>query len=309
MSKLKVLLVYIVYPLAMGTYFRSALEHREDVDLRVAGIYTGSWIPWKGGMSLPIKYAKPPDYVLPLSLGSNEYNYEMIMAQIGDWKPDLVIQVDAGFHAKYKPSQGVVVTVGTDPHVLNDFYDVPRQYSDFFFNMQNVYSKPKDIYLPYAYSKYDFYPEDVEPSEMVDAVMIGMPYEQRVQWVDILRSKGVKVIFENGPILEDARHLYACGKIGLNWSSLDDLNCRAFELPAMKLAPVMNRVTDISKFFKEGTDFMGFSSLGEAVEQVLYLVENPEFRLNMAEQAYQRVLSGHHTYDDRIDQILKVVGS
>ena len=231
------------------------------------------------------------------------------MAQIGDWKPDLVIQVDAGFHAKYKPSQGVVVTVGTDPHVLNDFYDVPRQYSDFFFNMQNVYSKPKDIYLPYAYSKYDFYPEDVEPSEMVDAVMIGMPYEQRVQWVDILRSKGVKVIFENGPILEDARHLYACGKIGLNWSSLDDLNCRAFELPAMKLAPVMNRVTDISKFFKEGTDFMGFSSLGEAVEQVLYLVENPEFRLNMAEQAYQRVLSGHHTYDDRIDQILKVVGS
>lgn len=124
MSKLKVLLVYIVYPLAMGTYFRSALEHREDVDLRVAGIYTGSWIPWKGGMSLPIKYAKPPDYVLPLSLGSNEYNYEMIMAQIGDWKPDLVIQVDAGFHAKYKPSQGVVVTVGTDPHVLNDFYDV-----------------------------------------------------------------------------------------------------------------------------------------------------------------------------------------
>lgn len=44
-------------------------------------------------------------------------------------------------------------------------------------------------------------------------------------------------------------------------------------------------------------------------KQVLYLVENPEFRLNMAEQAYQRVLSGHHTYDDRIDQILKVVGS
>ena len=207
MSKIRVLMTYLVYPLAMGTYFRKALEHRGDVDLKTAGIYTGTWIPWKGGMSLPLKYANPPDYPLSLSLGTNEYNYEMIAAQMGEWKPDLIIQIDAGFHAKYKPLHGKVVTVGTDPHVLNDFYDHPRGYSDLFFIMQDVYSKRGDIYLPYAYSKYDFYPEDVEPSEKVDAVMIGMPYEQRVQWVDILRSKGVKVIFENGPILDEARHL------------------------------------------------------------------------------------------------------
>lgn len=305
MSKIKVLMTYLVYPLAMGTYFRKALEHRDDVDLRTAGIYTGSWIPWKGGMNLPLKYALPPDYPLPLSLGTNEYNYEMIMAQMEDWKPDLIIQVDAGFHAKYKPSQGMVVTVGTDPHVLNDFYDVPRGYSDLFFNMQDVYSKKGDVYLPYAYSKYDFYPEDVEPSERVDAVMIGMPYEQRVQWVDILRSRGVKVIFENGPILDEARHLYARGSIGLNWSSLADLNCRAFELAAMKLCPVMNGVPDMYHF---DSDIFGdiFNTMDEAVEMVMLNSQYPELATTKADKAYRAVLP--HTYDARVEQILKAAG-
>ena len=133
-----------------------------------------------------------------------------------------------------------------------------------------------------------------------------MPYEQRVQWVDILRSKGVKVIFENGPILDEARHLYARGLIGLNWSSLDDLNCRAFELPAMKLAPVMNLVSDVGKFFIQGNHYLGFREMGEAVEQVMWLLEHSGSLSTMASDAYENVLP--HTYDARVEQILKAAG-
>ena len=49
-DKIKVLMLYIAYPLSMASYFRRALERRTDVDLKIAGIFTGAWIPWQGGV-------------------------------------------------------------------------------------------------------------------------------------------------------------------------------------------------------------------------------------------------------------------
>lgn len=309
MDKIKVLLVYIVYPLAMATYFRKALEHRDDVDLRVAGPYTAEWIPWLGGMTVPKKYAIPPDLPLPFPPSIGEINYDIIKAQLGEWKPDIIINVDAGLHFKYKPSDGIVVTVGTDPHVLN--YDAPRSYSDKFFNMQLCYSKPGDIYLPYAYSQYDHYPdfldECYEPNhgKDTDCVLIGMPYPQRIQWVQALRDRGVSVIFENGPIFDEARALYNRGRIGLNWSSMDDLNARAFEIPAMKLCPVMNVVPDLHRFEHYKSTFI-FGNMNEAIDVVMDAVQNPYMASSVAESAYQQVQG--QTYDARIEQIFKECG-
>lgn len=315
--KIKVLLTYTVYPLAMGTYFKKALQNREDVDLRVAGVYTGSWIPWMGGMSLPEKYAIPPDVALPLTLGTTEYNYELVKVMLGGWTPDLIIQCDSWFHAKHRPTDGYVATVAIDPHAIPvDFYDVPRKYSDKFFNMQKVYSQPGDIYLPYAYSKYDFYPENdrfdslsstgFSPIEKdLDAVLVGMPYEQRVQWINELKRHGVKAHMENGPVFDEARALYNRARIGLNWSSLDDLNCRAFELPAMMLYPVMNWVTDLGDF--DFSNHIGiFRDLGSAVDEVLWAMEHPEEASEQARLAYYDVLP--HTYDARVETILKESG-
>lgn len=300
-DKIKVLLLYIVYPLAMGTYFRRALERRDDVDLKVTGPYTGNWIPWMGGMTLDQKYAKPIDLPLPFSPSVGEVNYEIVKAQLGEWKPDIIINVDAGIHWKNKPSDGIVVTVGTDPHVLNDLYDVPRSYSDKFFNMQKVYSKEKDIYLPYAYDPEAHKPTDQEKD--TDAVLIGMPYGQRVQWVQELRAKGCSVLFENGPVFDEYRELNNRARIGLNWSSLDDLNARAYELAAMKLAPVMNVVTDLAG---SGIECATFTNLNEAIDSVMYLKNNDDKRIELAGDAYRSVQG--QTYDARISQILKEVG-
>lgn len=323
-DKIKVLLLYIVYPLAMGTYFRRALERRTDVDLKVAGIYTGAWIPWLGGMELPQKYAKPIDIPLPFSPNIGEVNYDLVKAQLGDWKPDIIINVDAGLHWKYKPTDGLVVTVGTDPHVLNDFYDTPRKNSDLFFNMQLSYSRGADLYLPYAYDPTVHYPldgsrfggfglsTDKEPvmyyshnkiEKDTDAVLIGMPYEHRVQWVEALRAKSVSVLFENGPVFDEYREINNRARIGLNWSSLDDLNARAYELPAMKLAPVMNKVSDLER---SGIECASFTTLPEAVEAVLYLKEHDQARVELAELAYKSVQG--QTYDARISQIFKMAG-
>ena len=323
-SKIKVLLLYIVYPLAMGSYFKKALEQREDVDLKVVGQYTANWMPWLGtGMSVPMKYAIPPHIPLEISPNAREVNYEMVKARLGDWIPDIIINVDANLHWKYKPTDGYVVTVGTDPHVLNDFYDVPRGYSDKFYNMQLCYSKPNDIYLPYAYSAHDHFPledigiyqkENVDVTQTImgtyvkdtDAVLIGMPYAKRVEWINELRNRGISVIFENGPIFDEARTLYNRGRIGLNWSDQNDLNARAFELPAMKLAPVMNLVPDMYRFFEQGIHFSGFTNLSEAVERVEWLKAHPVECSTMAEEAYKNVQG--QTYDARIEKILEECG-
>lgn len=323
-SKIKVLLLYIVYPFAIGSYFKKALEHRDDVDLRVAGPYTSNWMPWLGGMTVPMKYAVPPHVPLPFPPDIREVNYESVKAQLGDWIPDIIINVDANLHWKYRPSDGYVVTVGTDPHVLNDFYDVPRAYSDKFFNMQLCYSKGRDFYLPYAYSQYDHYPIDgtigtppndkdwKNPPESVeyvqkdvDAVLIGMPYENRVQWVNELRKRGVSLIFENGPIFDEARALYNRGRIGLNWSSMNDLNARCFELPAMKLYPVVNNVPDLflHEYFHSHAIF---SNMNEAIEKVVWAKEHPEDTQRNAVAAYELIQG--QTHDARVQTILEESG-
>lgn len=320
-SKIKVLMLYLAYPMAIASYFRKALEHRDDVDLKIAGVYTGNWIPWNGGMELPSKYARSIDIPLPFREDIGEVNYDIVKAQLGDWVPDVIINVDANLHWKYKPSDGYVVTIATDPHVLN--YDVPRKYSDKFFNMQLCYSKDKDVYLPYAYSQYDHFPLDgyhfqglstlldnpFSPNKVekdTDACLIGLQYENRVQWVDELRRRGVSVIFENGPAFDEARALYNRARIGLSWSSREDLIARAFELPAMKLAPVMNLVPDVGRFFEQGIHYKGFTSLSEAVEAVVWLKEHPRECSELAERAYQNVQGQH--YDARVDFLLKECG-
>lgn len=312
-DKLKVLFFYIVYPLAMGTYFRRALSRRQDIDLRVVGPYSGAYIPWLGGMNVPVKYAIPPDIPLPFPPMGHTVNYSMVKAQLGDWKPDLVLTADAGIHWNEKPTDGMVAHIATDPHVLD--YSLPRSYSDKFFNMQKVYSSPGDIWLPYAYDPTVWYPDEYTvsigqdaavPVKTYDAALVGMPYPQRIEWVEALRRKGLRVAFENGPIFDEARDLYSKARIGLNWSSLNDLNARVFELMAMGLAPVLNRVPDLPELFQENKHYMGFSSMAEAIGAVTVLRDNPGLAAKMGEEARDAVQP--HTYDARIGQILEECG-
>jgi len=315
-TKIKVLCLSLWYPLSMSRYFEKALRHRYDVELITTGVYTGSWIPWLGGMNVPEKYAIPPDLPLPFRNDIGQINYDLIRAMLpAGWVPDITLCIDAGIHWKYKPPEGLVVHIATDPHALN--YDYQRSISDKFFNMQACYSQQGDIYLPYAYSQYDHYPMWEVPEQATsyypdrqvikdtDAVLIGMPYAHRVQWVDELRKRGVSVIFENGPIFDEARALYNRGRIGLNWSSLNDLNARAFEIPAMKLYPVVNFVPDMERhesLYYHST----FQDLNEAIEMVMYAKEHPEETKELAEKAYQAIQG--QTYDARISQLLDECG-
>lgn len=304
--KIKVLCLSIWYPLSISRYFEKALRHHPDVDLRTVGPYTGEWIPWTSaqypsGMSLPTKYALPPDIPLPLPPSVGRVSYNLVKAQLHDWKPDIVLSIDAGINWTDKPRDGLVATVATDPHVLP--YDHQRTISDKFFNMQACYSERGDIYLPYAYSQYDHYP--IETEKDLDAVLVGNTYESRLQWVDELRKRGVKVVHELGVVFDEARELYNRGRVGLNWSTLNDLNARVFELPAMKLYPIVNRVPDLHYY--EFADYCGvFGDLREAIDLVMWAKDHPDLARERAEKAYRAVQ--FHTYDARVGELLRGCG-
>lgn len=289
----------------MYSYFVKSLRERSDVDLIVCGPYTGQFIPWMGGMMLPVKYAITPEIPLPFPPNIGVVDYEMVKAFLPkDWKPDLVLNIDAGIHWNRKPNEGIVATVATDPHCLN--YDIQRTHSDKFFNMQNVYMQKGDVYLPYAVSSEWFY--KTASVKDTDAVLIGMPYEQRVQWVTALRAKGISVLFENGPVFDEYRILNNRANLGLNWSSLQDLNCRVFEIMGMGLCPIINRVPDLDLHFSEGIDYLGFTDLGEAVDKVIYVKNHPDEAERIGEHAMWNIINNHHTFVNRVDTLLRECG-
>jgi len=281
--------------MAILRYFEAALKRRGDVELFTVGPYTGSYIPWNGGMNLPSKYAIEPDLALPQ--GSQMIPISYIEGQL-PWQPDLWLQIDAGFYLVGKPENGLNAIVATDPHVLN--YDRQRLFADYFYCMQTPYMKKGDRYLPYAYDPIWHMPEP-KPLEY-DACLIGLHYEQRNQLVDALRQRGLKVWYDLGPSFREARQLYNQAPIGLNWSSQLDLVARVFELLGMARLAVVNKVPDLNKFFENGKHLVVFENLDEAVEKTMYYHENTEEANKIAAQGHKQVEP--HTWDARIERII-----
>ena len=303
MSKLKVAISYLVYPLTMAGYFVRAFERRDDVELWTVGPYTGAYIPWMHGMFLPSRYVKAPNCPLPSSLANAHPPFASVRKDM-PWTPDLFLMIDAGWHFVDRPDGDVVARIQTDPHVLKDFYKYNRALIDYEFCMQSPYMEEGEYYLPYGYDPTIFYPMDLEKE--FDACLIGLQYPQRTAWVDRLRARNLKVHYSTGAIYDENREIYNKSKLALSWSTLIDLPARVWEGLAMKLPVVTNRVPDLNKFFKEGEHYAGFSTVEEAEKQCLLLLADDEKRDKMAEAGYNAVLP--HTWDARVQTILETCG-
>lgn len=293
-SSMKIVLSGIFYPMAILRYFEAALKRRDDIELFTVGPYTGMNIPWNGGMDLLPKYAKSPDLALhmaqavPIRFIENQVPFE----------PDAWIQIDAGFHMTDKPRNGKNIIVGTDPHCLN--YDYQRRMADTFYCMQTPYAKPGDEYLPYAYDPVWHAPEEQE--RQYDVVLCGLHYDNRNKLVESLRRLGVNVYYDLGPVFDEVRALYNQAPIGLNWSSLQDLTARVFELTAMQRLAVVNRVPDLGTFFEEDKDLIVFDNLSDAVDKIVYYLAHDDEAAEIAAQGYETVKP--HSWDARIEAIL-----
>jgi spore maturation protein CgeB len=300
----RILLLGLHYPFAILSYFRHALEKRPDVELVTAGVYTGDYIPWNGGMRLPQKYVKRVDLPLPASF--IKPSWKTITDRLGN-NFDLVLNVDAGSHLADKPDVPYAV-VATDPHVLGEWYKDVRPRTDFFFNMQRAYFQEGDIHLPYACSP-DHHYAISNVVKVYDASLIGLHYPQRDGLVQALRGRDYKVLYELGIVYDEYREQNNSAYVGLNWSSLQDINARFFEAMAMKQVLVANRLPHIEELgLEEDRHYLGFDTVEEAVEKVAWARANQfKFADAIANNGYQLVHE-RHTYENRIQQIFNDTG-
>ncbi len=288
------------FPVTMGRYFLEALERRDDVELWTIGPFTGNYIPWNYGMTLPDKYVKQPNIALPPNLFNTHPRFDINLP----WTPDLFLMLDAGFSFSSRVPGKIVARVQTDPHVLKFFYMQNKLDIDYDFCMQTPYMQEGEIYLPYAYDPMVHYPMNL-PKEY-DACLIGLQYPQRTALVEKLRHMGLKVFYETGKVYDEYREIYNKSRVALSWSTLQDLPCRVWEALAMRLPLVANHVPDMNKFFVDGIDYLGFDNVDEGARKVKELIDNPEQLSTIAENGYNAVLP--HTWDARVEEILKTVG-
>ena len=292
----------------MLLWFWRAFERREDVDLFVVGPFTGDWIPWTtvpgdtSGMRLPQKYVKTPN--LPLTPGIPVMPVRAVEIQTKNWcdNPDLWLEIDAGYHFLDRPKAKVVAQLQTDPHVLRGFYNQVKSKYDYVFTMQDCYREEGEIYIPYAHDPTVHYPMRVDKE--YDACLIGLHYPQRDELVQRLRMQGLKVFYDLGLIMDEYRLMFNKSKIGLNWSTLKDLNARFFEIPAMGLPMITNHVPDAEKFLVNREDYLEFETIEEAEKFVVLLLDEEGMRNRIATNGKNKIQT--ETYDARVQQILEV---
>ena len=101
----------------------------------------------------------------------------------------------------------------------------------------------------------------------------------------------------------------ACAQTAVMLNILDPItwpgpNMRSFELPACRAFVLSQRSPAILELFREGEDIECFDSLDEARDKVRHYIARPEERRRIAANAYDRVVLGGHTYDDRVTTLL-----
>ena len=121
--------------------------------------------------------------------------------------------------------------------------------------------------------------------------------------VDALRAKGLNVYYDIGPAFDEYRQIYNQSKVAISWSSLLDTPMRVYEAMGMRIPLVANRTADLMIQFKEGLDFRGFDTLDDAVQTVLFLVNNQTDADRIAKNGYL-VAKFEYTWKERVGEMI-----
>ena len=314
MNKLTVCISGLIYPVTMMRFFWEALEKRDDCKVFSIGPFFGNFIPWPNdqgtpGRFLPDKYTKVPDAPLPKQAATTYLDPQMIV-DIVPKDIDLFLQVDAGWHFSARPPGKVVALVETDAHCpgwQQGHYKLPRSYSDYVFTMHSNFMNPGEFFLPYAAHDW-VYPPQFDVEKEFDVAMIGVQYGNRVDLARMLRAEGCSVRNDTGIIFDEYREVYHKSRCALSLSSAKDTPVRVWEAFAMAVPLVADRTPDLERFFIEDVHYKGFDTLGEAVNQIRWVLQYPDEAQAMANNAYRVLIKNDHTFDNRVKTILEICG-
>ncbi len=85
-------------------------------------------------------------------------------------------------------------------------------------------------------------------------------------------------------------------------------NMRLFEVAACGVFSLITRTEEVQALFQEGENMICFGDADELLDKVRYYLSHPDERRRIAEQAYNHVVHGGHTYVDRVRLLLQELG-
>ena len=306
---IKVAIAGIYFPVTAALeYFVRAFKRRTDCEVKTIGPYNGLHIPWSKngtiGMIMPDRYDFAPDIILPYTGFMKNTPIGYVEGLLEDFKPDLWLDVNAGFYLDGRPKSGVKTAFLTDPHVLRNWYNSIKKIYDVIFCPQTPYASTGEIYLPYA-ADVEWHSRIPNLDQLYDISLIGNTYPNRVELMNQLRNAGHKTYFELGVAKEDARKVYSQSYIGVNWSSLQDLTARVFEISLLGVVPVVNQVPDLNGLFQENVHYLSFSDISSARTQINNVLNDRALGQTIANNAVKNIIENKHTWDDRVSTILE----
>lgn len=188
------------------------------------------------------------------------------------------------------------------------------------------------FYLPLAADPFMHYPMPLEPADLKefgsDLVFVGNWRREHEQLFSHLEGfdlaiwgpdywrrharKGswVRSRWRGRPLLTGVEYAKAhlASKIALD--PIDPLNgpshnMRLFEVAACGVFSLVARTVEVQELFQEGETVACFDGPNELLDKVRYYLAHPEDRQHMAQQAYEHVVHGGHTYVDRVRTLLQ----
>lgn len=272
-----------------------------------AGSHHGIAMPWNNGMMVSAAYDFVPNIALP---HFPEVPIKLVENQLGDFVPDLWLDVNAGQCLTGKPKNGIRATFLTDPHVMAGQYMKLHSNYDFVFNPQKSYWLPnlgnKQHLVLYAADREWHTKHDIE--KIYDVALLGNIYKDRVQLFEILNRRGAKTKFGLGLGKWDVGNIYSQSKIGVNWSSMDDITARVFEIAACGICPIYNRVPYLDDILTPGVEYIPFTDLLMAQNHVFELLADEERMNQIGAAARARIIKDGHFWDNRVQQMLEIMG-
>lgn len=297
---MKIAISYLHYAITAAGEYISRAAKRLGHEVKTIGPYFGTNMPYAGGMVVPDSYDHRPDIIVP---DTRTVPIQFVEGMLGDWQPDIWLDVNAGFWLSGKPKNGIRATYLTDPHVIRWLYEGSAGQYDKVFCSQQHYKKPDEIYIPYGFDPEWHSPIDPPLDKEFVVTCIGNTYEPRVRLFTRLYNEGYSTYFKIGVAKEHAREIYNKSVMSVNWSSLLDMTARVFESMGLGVIPLLNRVPDLPLFFEENKHYLGFSNEDEAVEKVKWAFWNPEESKQIALNAREEV-KDKHSWDNRVREML-----
>lgn len=221
---------------------------------------------------------------------------------------------------------GKKIYVASDTHLGKEFrFKRAEGFNYVFFNQKaavdeyNLTHENKAVWLPHA-AEPQAYPK-IDIVKKWDVCFVGH-VQETPNYNGITRLEALDRLFKEFPnfyfgsrhpgfpgknLFEDAAKKFSQSKIVFHNSIKDDIAMRVFETLSTGSFLLCNWIPTLEDLFVDGQHLVTYRTLDEMVEKAKYYLENEGLREAIAKAGHEEFIK-KHTYKNRIETILKLVG-